>query len=38
MVMPGLSNITQANIYKVLDLKLQTRPVPLEKSKITYST
>ena len=38
MVMPGLSNSTQANIYKVLDLKLQTKTVPLDESKITYPT
>ena len=38
MVMPGLSNRTQANIYKVLDLKLQTKTVPLDESKITYPT
>ena len=38
MVMPGLTNSTQANIYKVLDLKLQTKTVPLDESKITYPT
>ena len=36
--MPGLSNSKQANIYKVLDLKLQTKTVPLDESKITYPT
>ena len=36
--MPRLTNSTQANIYKVLDLKLQTKNVPVNQSKITYPT
>ena len=36
MILAGLTNTTQANIYKVLDLKLQTRTVPLDQSRITY--
>ena len=38
MITPSLTNGIQANIYKGLDLKLQTKTVPLDESKITYPT